>query len=69
MGYYIILREYYLVLNTNNEIYLGGSVFIIQDNLPTFWAYKASNPDFSTDGLILNLMLMDNKFGEHFMEE
>jgi gliding motility-associated-like protein len=47
-------RIFDLVINTNNEIYLGGSVFYNSgDNLPTFGAYKASNPDFSSDGLIL----------------
>ncbi|NGY38145.1 T9SS type B sorting domain-containing protein [Flavobacterium sp. XN-5] len=43
-----------LVVNTNNEIYIGGSVFYTSGNgLSTFGAYKSINSDFSSDGLIL----------------
>ncbi|MDG2431738.1 T9SS type B sorting domain-containing protein, partial [Flavobacterium sp.] len=47
-------RIFDLIINTNNEVYLGGSVFYTDGNeLSTIGAYKNTNPDFSLDGLIL----------------
>ncbi|MBG6061539.1 gliding motility-associated-like protein [Flavobacterium sp. CG_9.1] len=44
-----------LAVNTNNDIYIGGSDYGYNsgNNLTTPGAYKTTNPDFSLDGLIL----------------
>ncbi len=55
-GSYINSAKIYdIVINWNSEIYLGGSVFYTSgDNLSTLGAYKTSNLDFSSDGLLLS---------------
>ncbi|RZJ56171.1 MAG: T9SS type B sorting domain-containing protein [Flavobacterium sp.] len=44
-----------IAINSNNEIYVGGSDYGYNsgDNLTTPGAYKNVNPDFSLDGLVL----------------